>query len=178
MDLDEGNASNLVLLDQSAAFDTIDHAILLDRLSARFRVTGAALWWFTSNLSGRTQSVCLAGSSSGMAELTSGVPQGSVLGPVLFSLYIGPLHKIALRHGVNVHFYADDIQLRTFFRPSRDAREQREAIRRLRLWFLEIKSWLRSNMLVLNDDKTEAVVVKSNRQAVQSSVMDLRLEMP
>ena len=99
----------LVLLDLSTAFDTVYHDILLSRLSSRYGVCGTALEWSKSYLSERTQNVKIYGSSSCLSRLSQGVPQGSVQGPILYSLYTSPLADIAKAHGLNIHFYADDI---------------------------------------------------------------------
>ena len=101
----------LVLLDLSAAFDTIDHSMLLSRLSTTFGITGSALDFFTSYLSHRTQSVLIGSDSSPPSPLCTGVPQGSVLGPLLFCLYTTPLSTILSAFPVTPHFYADDTQL-------------------------------------------------------------------
>ena len=79
---DAKNVSLLALLDMSAAFDTIDHKILIDRLSKTFGITGSALNWFVSYLTGRSQSVLIDDHSSDVMSLDFGVPQGSVLGPI------------------------------------------------------------------------------------------------
>ena len=81
----------LTLLDLSAAFDTIDHSILLCRLEQHFGVSGLALGWFKSYMSNRFHFVCSRGSNSKLSKLDCGVPQGSVLGPFLFVLYTQPL---------------------------------------------------------------------------------------
>ena len=101
----------LVLLDLSAAFDTIDHTVLLHRLKHDFGITGTALKWLDSYLSHRTQTVKIGDSFSTKQKLLFGVPQGSVLGPVLFSLYSSPEAKIARKYGLCVQLYADDTQL-------------------------------------------------------------------
>ena len=82
---------DLVMLDLSAAFDTIDHSILLETLGSGFCVGGTAMKWFTSYLSQRTQQVQIKGTLSEKKKLTTGVPQGSCLGPVLFTIYVADL---------------------------------------------------------------------------------------
>ena len=93
---DDRNVNLLVLLDLSAAFDTIDHNILIKRLECSFGVKGTALKWFASYLKNRTQSVKVSGIQSEKGFLQFGVraPQGSVLGPVLFTMYTQPLVHI------------------------------------------------------------------------------------
>ena len=101
----------LVSLDLSAAFDTIDHSTLLSRLSTSFGVSGAALAWLTSYLTNRAQTVRIGSVSSEPSICLSGVPQGSVLGPILFSLYISPIGQIVSDFGISHQQYADDAQL-------------------------------------------------------------------
>ena len=98
----------LLLLDLSAAFDTVDHCILLSRLSRRFGIGGRALEWFRLYLGDRTQFVNINGSTSERHVLQFGVPQGLVLGRLLFSLYTSSLSDIASKHELSFHFYADD----------------------------------------------------------------------
>ena len=93
--IDSQNSVILLLLDFSAAFDTVDHTILLKRLSSRFNINGKALEWFQSYLSDRTQFVRVDGLNSEHHRLDFGVPQGSVLGPLLYTLYTSPLADIA-----------------------------------------------------------------------------------
>ena len=90
--LDQGDGVLLVLLDLCAAFDTIDHKIMLPRLKCYCGITGNALKWFKSYMENRTQTVLVKGSKSEPVNLTNGVPQGSVLGPLLFSIYMLPLY--------------------------------------------------------------------------------------
>src|SRR5215469_14613042 len=103
--------SALVLLDMTAAFDTVDHDILLTRLSSNFGLSGSALSFLSSYLSERTQSVTIGSHSSPSSSVLTGVPQGSVLGPLLFTLYTTPLSFFLSDFHVSFHMYADDTQL-------------------------------------------------------------------
>jgi multisubunit Na+/H+ antiporter MnhB subunit len=96
------------LLDLSAAFDTIDHASLIDRPSVSFVIRGMALNWFGYYLSGRKQCVMINGDISPDVALTTGVPQGSVIGPVLFTTYVNPVRTLATVFGVKMHQFSDD----------------------------------------------------------------------
>ena len=95
----------------SAAFDFIDHNILLNRLHTGFGITGSPLTWLTSYLLGRTQSVCVGNASSTVTDCRTGVPQASFLGPILFCLYISPIADIASQYSVSLQQYANDTQL-------------------------------------------------------------------
>ena len=111
MNADNNEITILCLLDLSAAFDTIDHTILLKRLKHELGINGVVLEWFSSYLSDRTQCVVVDGVRSGDKILKYGVPQGSVLGPVLFTMYMRPLSNIISRFDLLYHFYADDSQI-------------------------------------------------------------------
>ena len=108
----KGEATAVILLDQSAAFDTIDHDRLLDSLSSWFGVSGLVLDWFMSYLSDHVQCIKIGSILSDAKKLLYGVPQGSVLRPILFSFYTTPLSKVIENHpGISFQFYADDTQL-------------------------------------------------------------------
>ena len=98
--IDTGSFTVLVSLDRSAAFDTIEHSILLNRLENSFGNTGLALAWFQSYLSDRRQFVRIGGSKYPEILCCTGVPHGSVLGPMLFSLYISPIAHIVSSFGL------------------------------------------------------------------------------
>ena len=129
--VDESGAAILVLLDLSAAFDTIDHSVLLRALEHQFGFTGRVLTWFASYLCGRVQAIKIGQAISQFIELTFGVPQGSVLGPVLFTLYTSSLGPIIRRHGLCYHLYADDTQLYIAFiiKDNKQGISKEEAIR-------------------------------------------------
>ena len=116
-DLLQCHVSVLSLLDLSAAFDSIDHDILIKRLHTTFGCSGTVLDWFASYLSFRTQSV-FVGHASAPSALTCGVPQGSVLGPLLFTLYTQSLSTVICQSGHSYHFFSDDSQLHNSSTPS------------------------------------------------------------
>ena len=147
--LDNDNISVLLLLDLSAAFDTIDHQILLSRLNPVFGIQSTALQWFYSYLSDRYQSTSINNSSSSPSQLMYGVPQGSVLGPILFVLYTTPLSDIIANHSVNHQLFADDTQLQK----SAPLSEVTNLIKELNACTDDIKTWMTENQLKLNDDK-------------------------
>jgi hypothetical protein len=153
--VDEGDAVILTLLDQSAAFDTIDHLVLLDRLKFRFGVDGVAHRWFESYLSGRRQAVSVSGFCSEPVYLRFGVPQGSVLGPILYILYNSPLYAISLLHDVMSHFYADDTQFYKRFKMMLGGAAQLEAYSALSSCVAASKDWMTANKQKLNDGKTD-----------------------
>ena len=151
---DKGLLSVLVLLDLSAAFDTIDHRILLQRLEHMVGIRGVALKWFESYLSDRSQFVNANNLSSMPGKVRYGVPQGSVLGPILFTLYMLPLGQIIRKHCIHFHCYADDTQLYLSMKPD-DANQ----LVRLQACLKDIKCWMTHNYLLLNSDKTEVIVL-------------------
>jgi hypothetical protein len=156
--VDSGGGVFLVLLDLSAAFDTLDHNILLRRQEESVGLSGVALQWMDSYLRGRSQSVVIDGVKSEPADLQYGVPQGSVLGPVTFTIYSSPIGEIARRHNLEIHLYADDTQLYVFFK-IKDATSQQDVLRTLQSCVSELRAWMAVNKLQLNDDKTEFLAI-------------------
>jgi len=106
-----GKSALLVLLDLSSAFDTVNHSILLSRLKQSVGNMSLALKWFESYLADRSFDVHLGNYSSSVAPLSCGVPQGSILGPMLFSLYMLPLGSIYLFIYISFHCFAGDVQI-------------------------------------------------------------------
>ena len=128
----------LVLLDLSAAFDTVDHNILLSCMSKQIGVSGTALEWCKSYLSDRYQSVFVNNVSSSTKQLEYGVPQGSIIGPLEFIIYSSPIASIARKHGIIVHLYADDTQLYLTFEV-KDPTSLEEAMRKIEVYVAEVK---------------------------------------
>ena len=156
----KGSVTALTLLDLSATFDTIDHIILLDRLNVYYGLSELALGWFKSYLSGRTHSVKVGSTLSHPAALHYGVPQGSVLGPILFSLYTNPIGSIIHSHSsINYHFYADDAQLYITLSPENFS----HSIKKLKNCLNNIQNFMFANKLKLNPDKTEFILIGSQK---------------
>ena len=160
--MDRQQVTGLTLLDLSAAFDTIDHSILLHRLTSWFGISDCALDWFRSYLSDRSFSVSCSSILSSSLPLTCGVPQGSVLGPILFIMYTTPLSTIINQSSpsgsssqVGHHLYADDTQLFISFRPDAVS----AALGNLQATISAISGWMTSNFLSLNPSKTEFLII-------------------
>ena len=149
--LDQGCTTVLVMLDLSAAFDTIDHHTLLYRLEHTFGIVEKPLAWMKSYLTDRFQTVCIDGELSRPVRMEYSVPQGSVLGPKNYIMYIKPVCDMCRGHGLEHHFYADDSQLYMSFKPKDDI-AQKEVLTRIENCLSEIMSWMHHNMLKLNAD--------------------------
>ena len=160
--MDSNASSLLVLLDLSAAKtqSTIDHSILLDCLMNIMLASKASLLWFRSYLTNRMQFVLCEDSQSKHCNLSFGLPQGSVLGPLLFAIYMLPLSDIIHSYGISFHCYADDTQM---YIPigSNDSQIQVESC------LTAIKRWMSQNYLQLNTGKTELIVIGPKQQQTQ-----------
>ena len=149
---DSGDHVILVLLDLTAAFDTVDHNTLVARLRHLVGIFGTALEWLRSYLADRSMSVSLGTSKSSSAPLPYGVPQGSILGPLLFSLYLLPLGSILRKHGISFHFYADS----QIYVPLK--KKNAFSLTPLLACLEDIKAWMALNFLNFNEKKTEVMV--------------------
>ena len=134
---DQHKAAVLIGLDLSAAFDTIDHKILIQRLRSRFGISGVVLEWIRSYLHGRTQFVKVNENRSSITTSEVGVPQGFFLGPLLFSVYVSPIAEVISSFEVLHHRYADDTyddKKRDFgncFKTREQAEQARDDIKKL-----------------------------------------------
>ena len=136
----KGNGSTLVLLDLSAAFDTIDHGNLFTILEKYVGITGSALLFIKSYFSDRSQRTCIESIMSDIVHIVCGVPQGSVLGSLKFCLYLLPLAAILRYHGISYHIYADDTQLYLSFKcdnPSATLSKLNKCISDIRVWMIK-----------------------------------------
>ena len=158
--LDNRKSTILVLLDLRAAFETVDHQILLDRLHM-FGIRGNAHKWM--------QVVNIRDTNSRCVQLPCGVPQGSVLGPLLFSIYCIELSSVFESHQLSYHIYADDSQLYVEF-PRDQPAQAVAAANRLSRCITDVRAWLLLNNLMLNRDKTEAIVIAAVNTRAHATV--------
>jgi hypothetical protein len=158
--INNGLVTVLVLLDFTKAFASMRHDFLIDKLVHHFGLSYQASIWFKSYLQGRTQSVNLNGKSSEWRNVIMGVPEGSILGPLLFSLFINDISD-GLLH-CKYHLYADDCQLYHSFPVSEMERGLREINHDLSV----INNWSSMNGLLLNAKKTQVMVCGKPRQVL------------
>ena len=162
--MDSSHLSLLVFLDLTAAFDTINHQKLLQRLSSEYGFCSLALKWLETYLVGRTQYVRVGQASGPLTPCLTGVPQGSVLGPLLFSIYISPISRLIGSHGVLHHKYADDTTLYVKLgnQPDNDTAIFEQCLTDTATWFLE-------NDMQLNPSKSEAMLLGTAAKLQKSS---------
>ena len=144
----------LIALDLSSAFDTIDHSHLLHKLERHFGITGDVLKWINSYLTNRTFAVRIGHVEGKPVLLIYGVPQGSILGPLLFILYMHDLVGIAAEYGLCIHLYADDAELYIGFSP---LTQSSLTMINVKECILGVQSWMDSNFLKINIGKTNVI---------------------
>ena len=131
----------VVILDLSAAFDTVDHDLLLEVLENRFGIAGTARKWYTSYLKPRSFKVSIRGLTSQPRQLEYSVPQGSIQGTFLFIAYASTLDLVVQPNGLELNGFADDLSIRTTFRPSKlDHKEEHDTITNIEETMLKVKS--------------------------------------
>ena len=171
--LDKGSMAVLIMLDLSAAFDTLDHKILLKRLHGSFGVHQHAFKWFQSYLSNRSQCVAVDAQKSSVKLIECGVPQGSVLGPKLYCIYTKPVGRIVDKFGLSHHIYADDTQAYTIIKPTDNFDATASTIESC---VSEIKIWMNSNLLKLNDDKFEFIIFHPKHRSLPRDELSISIQ--
>ena len=174
MKMDNQEVCLLVLLDLSAAFDTVDVDILLQTMEMDFGVSDLCLQWLKSYLSGRKQCVVINGNKSKQFSLHCGVPQGSCLGPILFLFYMSRLYHIISRHLPDAHGYSDDNQLYMSFRPLASTNQQR-AVCETEACIADVRAWMIVNELLINDLKTEFMLIGSRQMLQKVDMVPIRV---
>ena len=163
IDLNSDSSVMMAFLDLSAAFDTVDHSILLNKLQHQYAIDGTVIHWFASYLQERKFHVKIDDNFSNGRVLKCGVPQGSVLGPLLFALYTQEIHKIFNQHNVQYHMFADDVQIYTKYT------QDSNSILTIKNCIKDIKKWTDRNYLKLNESKTQFIMVTSERSKLNIS---------
>lgn len=154
-----GTSSLVVALDLSSAFDCVDHGKLLTRLTDDFGICDLAHDWISSYLHGRTQFIQVEEARSQIGDLTVGVPQGSVLGPLLFTAYVAPVSRLISSYGIKHMSYADDFTLYVNLGSDPD-----DARQRMDNCTSAVSNWFMFNGLQLNAAKSEVIRVGTAAQ--------------
>ena len=166
LNMEKGHICGAVFLDLTKAFDTVDHGILMSKLSS-VGVSPSALEWFKSYLSNRKQRTSCENELSDALPVTFGVPQGNILGPLLFLVYINDLPAV-IEHS-EVSLYADDTVLYCF------SKEPRQLESKLNEDLYNVALWLKANKLTLNLSKTKSMLIGSNRKLANVSSLSLSI---
>ena len=163
--LDDGNIGCGVFVDLQKAFDAVDHQILLAKLN-HYGICGVSNDWFKSYLSNCNQYVSINGYESGLATINCGVPQGSVLGPLLSLLYINDLNQ-AIKF-CKVHHFANDTNLSCLSNSIKNVNKLANADLK------HLLNWLNANKISLNVKKTEITIFKSKQKKLEG---DLKIKL-
>ena len=153
----------LCAIDLSAAFDTVDHDILLAVLETRFGISDTALNWFDNYLRPRSFKVSVGESKSTPKQLEFSVPQGSCLGPLLYSAYASTLEVVVESQDINIAGFADDHVIWDKFTTA-NRNTEGNSIMKLEATLNDIKKWMDMNRLKMNESKTEFILFGSSRQ--------------
>ena len=164
LSVDSGKAVALTLLDLSAVFDMIDHSLLYDCLHDWFGRDGTVLSWIKSYLSNRKQKIKIGDSFSEVVILPFGVPQGSVLGPLLFTLYTSHPRQVISKFNVTHHLYTDDTQIYLAV----DSRNFDSSMEELTECLKSVQEWMDGVKLKLNPEKTEFIII--GQKAIRESL--------
>jgi exonuclease III/uncharacterized surface protein with fasciclin (FAS1) repeats len=165
-DLDVGNEALRVLLDYSAAFDTINHETFLNRLTSSFGISDNALNWFKSYFANRPHSIAINDSTSRLHISKEGVPQGSIIGPLSFILYTSQSESIVTQHQLNNMTFADDNQIYGTIRNISTTSTVENCVN-------TIKKWSNNNQLKLNENKTVIIHLSSRHRKKKNCIPHL-----
>jgi hypothetical protein len=160
-DMEKKRCTAMVVIDLSAAFDTVDHTVLIDVLHRRFGIASNALQWFKTYLSQRSCKVKVNSGYSSVRNLSFSVPQGSCAGPILYLAYASTM-KDNIPENIALHGYADDHALKKSF-PANDHAQESLVILSLEECLVNIKIWMNANRLKMNEGKTEFILFGSTR---------------
>ena len=172
LNMENQKVTMVVMLDLSAAFDTVDHAIISDILEKDFGMLAPVRNWILSYLSGREQFVKINGENSKTNKLECGLPQGSCLGPVGWLLYASKLFDIVKPHKVDASAYADDSKLALSF-TCRSVIHQENAIREMENCIADVRAWMVSSKLKINDGKTELILFGSRQMLSKCNITSI-----
>ena len=161
--MDKSHVTLLALFDASSAFDMVDHDILLHRLEISFGLSGPPLLWFRSYLTDRTQMVILGDSRTSSVPVKFGVPQGSVLGPLLYIMFTADIPLLFAKHSASGHLYADDVQ--AFVHGSFS--HQLALSQSIESLSADLNCWMSSNRLSLNSSKTRLIWLGTRQQLIK-----------
>ena len=169
--MDNGNVTLLTSLDLSSAFDLVDHNVLLERLRRSFGITSSVLQWFHSFLSKRHNFIRFRDTLSPLSSVHRGVPQGSVLGPILFVLYTADIIELAQVFDLKIHMFADDIQVYGSC-PSNDVNILSS---RMSSCISSLHTWLKANKLHLNARKSNVMWIGSKQRLASISAEGIQI---
>ena len=172
--LEQGKVTVIVALDLSAAFDTVDHDILINVLHSCFAISGKALEWFVSYLKDRKLNVRIRNSESETKCFNFSVPQGSCLGPVLFNLYCSTITE-CISSGQNLGGYADDHCLIDSYDPRVPSEEER-CTERIETTLGKIGNWMAANKLKMNPTKTETIMIASKASLEKANLQSIKVD--
>lgn len=164
--IDNGEYVGIVMLDLKKAFDTVNHEILIDKLSD-FNLSQDCITWFSSYLSGRTHITCIKGVKSEPTICICGIPQGSILGPLLFIMYINDLPNCV--SNVNVSMYADDTGL------YESSKQIDTLVDKLNQDLSRVDEWLIKNKLSLNVPKCEVMIMGTRQRLSKIDNVDVNV---
>ena len=151
----------------------VNHDLLLSKLSAEFGFSDVALEWFSTYLNNRSYFVKGASCTSHTVDVNPGVPQGSILGPILFNLYFKKAELIASSHRLCVHSYADDMQC--YFSVDRDFSV--DIIKnKIRVFLQDLKHWMTCNFLKLNESKTKVIEILPNCNVESRIISNIQID--